>query len=371
MSVTQKVLVGFALLLAVFGVALVLLAWATSWPVALALCTGAIAVLLAGALLMPIRTKSLVSAPAPCRDFNESMSRIENELAQTADRLNPLCHPYVLHHGKSTDMSFVLIHGISSCPQAFVDFAPLLHARGHNVLVARMPRNGHKDRATDALDDLTAGQLARFGDQTVDIAAGLGARVIVCGISAGGTVSAWVSQNRGDVDRAVMLAPFLGLPGIGMRLNMLAMKIMLILPPISVWKDPLLREKFEGMPHAYKRQSTRGTAEVLRLGFAARKIAEKGSCVVQNVTLVTNDNDKAINNSMAESFADLSAGSGANVARYRIPEKLGLGHEIVDPLEPGSNPDAVYPILLDLLEGGNPAGSSDSVGPQAIQNATI
>ena len=57
----------------------------------------------------------------------------------------------------------VLLHGVSSCPRAFVDFAPMLLARGHNVVALRMPENGYADRATDALRRLTAEQLARLG----------------------------------------------------------------------------------------------------------------------------------------------------------------------------------------------------------------
>ena len=44
--------------------------------------------------------------------------------------LNPLCHPELMTHGARAARAVVLLHGISSCPRAFVDFAPMLFARG-------------------------------------------------------------------------------------------------------------------------------------------------------------------------------------------------------------------------------------------------
>ena len=49
--------------------------------------------------------------------------------ARETTPLNSLCEPQLLTHGARTARVVVLLHGVSSCPQAFVDFAPLLHAR--------------------------------------------------------------------------------------------------------------------------------------------------------------------------------------------------------------------------------------------------
>ena len=81
----------------------------------------------------------------------------------------------------------ILLHGISNCPHTYVRLGAMLHARGHSVVMPRMPQNGHADRNTDALRRLTAEQLASYGDAAVDVAAGLADEVVVCGISAGGS----------------------------------------------------------------------------------------------------------------------------------------------------------------------------------------
>ena len=354
MSVTQKVVAGLAILLLVAALAIGLTAWLSSPLFAAVVWIGSITILLLASVLVPVRTDDLVVKSDPCESFAQSLERFEAGLAASEGRLNPLCHPRLLHHGSRTDIGIVLIHGISSCPQAFVDFAPKLHDRGHNVLVARMPCNGLKDRSTDALNRLTAEELTDFGNRVVDLATGLGNKVVVCGISAGGTVAAWIGQTRPEADRAVLIAPFVGLPGIGLTLNILLMRIMLLLPPMSVWKDPVLRERYEGMAHAYKRQSTRGTGEVLRLAYATAQKAKTQAPAADHTVLVTNANDKAIDNRIAAHFADLWHAAGNEVMRYQFPETCGLGHEIIDPLEPGADPSLTYPVLFELIEGKTP-----------------
>ncbi|MEM8630005.1 MAG: alpha/beta fold hydrolase [Pseudomonadota bacterium] len=350
MSVHQKAVVGIALLLGVLGAGFIVTALFISWHLAALLWLGVFTVFLACATFFPVRTGNLAAVPRPCASFGESLARFQAETEETAGRLNPLCYPQLLHHEAKADIAVVLIHGISSCPRAFVDFAPLLHGRGHNVLSVRMPCNGLKDRSTDALNDLTAAKLAVFGDKAVDLAQGLGDRVVVLGISAGGTVAAWLAQTRRDVDHAILVAPFLGLPGIGLRLNLFLMRIMLVLPATSVWKDPVLRERYTGMPHAYKRQSTRGTGEVLRLGYATALRARDSAPAAEVITTVLNDNDQAIDNRVADHLADLWETRGKSVTRYRFPKEAGLGHEIIDPMEPGADPSLTYPVLAGFVE---------------------
>jgi len=179
----------------------------------------------------------------------------------------------------------------------------------------------------------------------------------VVGISAGGTAAAFAAQNRPDVTRAVILAPFFGLSGFGPRINLVLMRAMLILPSISIWKDPVLRERFEGMPHAYQRQETRGIGEIMSLGFATYREARETPPAAGELAVVTNEADTAVSNSVTDAFVDAWRRDGRTVTTYVFPEADGLGHELIDPLEPGANPALTYPVILDLIEGGdgNPA----------------
>jgi alpha-beta hydrolase superfamily lysophospholipase len=350
-TVGQKValVVAFGSLVLVLG--FVATALLTSLPLALTLWLGALALLVAAGSLSPLRTAGLVAEPDPAPDHDAAVARFRADAAAPTPALNPLCHPELLTHGRRTARVVVLLHGISSCPRAFVDFAPMLFARGDNVLVPRMPENGYADRATDALRRLTAERLRDWGDTAVDIAAGLGDEVVVLGISAGGVVAAWCGQNRPEVARAVLVAPMFGLGALGPLVDAAVMRIALLLPDIPIWKDPILRGRFVGLPHGYQRQSSRATAEVLRLAHAVLRQAGATRPAAPAATLVTNANDNAVDNRLAARFADAWARRGVPVARFEFAASHRLGHEIIDPLEPGADPALTYPVLLGVIDG--------------------
>jgi hypothetical protein len=67
------------------------------------------------------------------------------------------------------------------------------------------------DRKVENLSPLKAEELRDCADTSVDIMCGLGREVYVAGLSAGGTLTAWIAQNRGEVTRTILIAPALGL----------------------------------------------------------------------------------------------------------------------------------------------------------------
>jgi len=377
LSVTAR-----AVLAAVAGLlGLAILIWLTSlltrWRRAIAIWA---VILVAGILALvytPVDTQELVASPAPASEHDAALARFDKDLRAAPEPLNPLCEPFLRSHGEKTRTVVVLLHGVSSCPRAFVEFAPVLHERGHNVMAVRMPRNGYADRATDALNQLTAEELARFGDTVVDTAAGLGEEVVFLGISAGGTVAGWAAQNRPEVDRAVLVAPFYGLGSFGPGVNVMLMRAMLLLPDISIWKDPVRRERAEGgMAHAYLRQSTRATGEIMRLGLGTYRQARQDPPSAGEIVVITNDADTAVSNATTQALTDLWRSGGAVLTTYEFAAEHGLGHELIDPEEPGANPALTYPVIVQLVEepaafeGGDPiAAGGDGAGAGRAEGA--
>lgn len=354
-TVMGRAIVGIAVVLIAFAIVFALTAFAIGLRRAALAWVVLFAVVAVALVFWPVGTAGLGSSPDPTKTYEEALARFEAMKANPPEPLNPLCEPQLLEHGQRTGRVVVLVHGVSSCPQAFVDFAPLLHERGDTVLVLRMPQNGFADRATDALRFMTAEQLAHFGDEAVDMATGFGDEVVFLGISAGGTIAGWVAQNRSDVDRAVLLAPFFGLHGFGPELNRVLMRAMLLLPDMSIWKDPVARENAQDvMPHAYKRQSTRATGEIMRLGYATWRQAQETTAAASEIVVVTNEADTAVSNGTTDAVADTWRDDGVPLVSYVFDASHGLGHELIDPLEPGADPALTYPIILDLIETGQP-----------------
>lgn len=350
LSVTQKTLISLGMLVGGFVGGMLLTALVLPWHWAALIWLGGAVATVVLAEVLPVSTRGLDSSPSPARSYDEAKSRFEAWSNEAEATIHPRCTPFLLGHGKRTAKSYVLVHGISNCPYSMVDFAPKLHALGHTVLVVRMPWNGHLDNGTDALRHLTARELRAFSDRSIDIAAGLGEHVHVIGISAGGVIAGWMAQNRAEIDRAVLLAPAYGLSSFGTGLNSALMRLVLFMPHFSVWKDPIRRAAAENRPHSYKRQSTRGMGEVMRLGLATVRQAKASKPRACSITLVTNAADAAIDPTMPEDLAKMWEQKATPVTRYVFPKELGLPHELIDPTEDGANTSISHPKIIELAE---------------------
>jgi pimeloyl-ACP methyl ester carboxylesterase len=293
------------------------------------------------------------SDPDPARDYPAALARLAAFQARDGAEVNPVCRTYLLTHGHQTERTIVLLHGMTNCPAQFTQLAPLFFKRGYNVLVPRIPRHGLIDRDTEELKNLTPQELRTFGDAVVDIARGLGERVTVAGISAGGVVTAWIAQFRPDVELAVVMAPAFGLlpnwPLLGTRANRLATSILSWLPNIMTQR--ILGPK-EGPPHGYNGFATHGLAATFRLGTVVLRTARRKPIDAQRALVLMNDNDQAVNNAMIRDLARAwRARAGNRVAFYTFSARMGLVHEFIEPQRPHQRVDMVYPILLKLITG--------------------
>ncbi len=358
MSVAAQIVLTLALLTVVVAFVLYITTRIVSLPVALIFWGGALAVFLVYAFAKPLHLDRLGSNPNPAENFAEAKTRFDALSAAEGPEINPVCRSFLLDHGARTARTAVLFHGLSNCPQSMVELAPLLHERGYNVLVTRMPENGLADRATPSLAKLTGERIRDYAQEGVDIARGLGEEVVALGISGGGTAAAWAAQMRDDVDRVVLTAPFMGLSTLGPRLNWVLMKLALALPPISVWRDPIARADFTGgLPYSMLRQSTRGTGEMLRTSWLVQNGARNGPPAADKVVMMLNPNDTSVSNRVSQSIYDDWARHDGDVALKWFPADPILPHEIIDPNEPTAHTDIVYPLLIEAIEGSEGAGS--------------
>src|SRR5215469_4042294 len=144
--------------------------------------------------------------------------------------LNPVCRSILLTHGVRTERAVVFFHGLTNCPQQFRELGQIFFDMGDNVLILRLPRHGMADRKVENLSPLKAEELRDCADTSVDIACGLGQKVYVAGLSAGGTLAAWIAQNRSEVARVLLIAPALGLT---LRENLRSQWVMALLFPLT------------------------------------------------------------------------------------------------------------------------------------------
>ena len=190
-----------------------------------------------------------------------------------------------------------------------------------------------------------------FAAQSVDIAQGLGERVIVAGLSGGGSMVTWLSQERSDVDLAVPIAPFLGIGFIPRMLNRPLTNLLLLAPDFFQWWDPINKENNpKSMPYSYTRYPTHSLLENMRLGYAAEKDAKQTQPAAGGILVITNANDGSVNNDVIAEFEEMWLKYGEKFLQtYQYPQELGLPHDIITPGRPDGNIDAVYPKLHELI----------------------
>lgn len=310
----------------------------------------ALALLGIGAVVCyPTATTTLSPRPRPTKSYEDAVQRFA-QLYEALDgsAINPVCRSQLLTHDHQTDRAVILLHGMTNCPAQFLTLGTLLYEQGCNVLLPRMPHHGLLDRETEDFKNLKAEELRSFADTAVDIAQGLGKRVMVIGLSAGGVIATWITQFRTDVERTVIVSPALGLLNYPDMVQPLLMNTARRLPnrfsPIGDGDASV------GPEYAYMRHTTHALAEMMRLGEAAARASRKHPPAVRSIILVTNANDQDIKRSYALTFLDRwQRHPGVCTNHFEFPIADGLIHDLIDPCQPEQKIDIVYPILQDFI----------------------
>jgi len=298
------------------------------------------------AATIPLRSGNLRSHPFPAADYRSAVDRVTRR--QTADDrvVAPGGRTVLLTHGTRVPRVDILLHGFTDSPSQFAELADSLFQGGDNVYVPRLPH--HAERAGDAraLAGLTAVELRQTADSAVDVAAALGDTVVVVGLSVGGTMAAWMGQHRHEVRRVVMIAPAFEAARVPSRLEGFLINLTERMPNVTRRAAP-----DTARPDRNPGFATHALAEVLRLGKAVRKSAERKPPRAAEFTFLLNDRDRTVKSSAALRLAKDWDAYGAQVSVYAFPASLGLPHNVLDGREPTGQPRLVLPSVIALSRG--------------------
>ncbi|MEO6836083.1 MAG: alpha/beta fold hydrolase [Candidatus Tumulicola sp.] len=273
--------------------------------------------------------------------------RLDRLLARDHSGVGKTGRTIVHLHVERRARSVVLLHGLSSSPPQFERFARDLFARGHNVLVPRLPHHGHADRLSTALARLRPDDLYAAIDDYVVVARELGERVTVAGFSLGGLLAAWSAQHY-DLDRCVAIAPFFGVALIPTGLMSAVAELTLRVPNRFHWWDPLLRER--QMPeHGYPRYATHAIAHAYRISRALLRDASKRGPSAARVVLVANASEAAVNNRAIRRLYARWREQRPDAVELIALTGLPASHDIIEPLR-GDLAARAYPQLLAAID---------------------
>jgi len=262
--------------------------------------------------------------------------------------VNPLCHTRLYTHGRRTDRSLVLLHGFTNCPQQFDALGKHFYGLGWNVLIPRYPRHGYSDRLTTSIAELRSEQLVALANRAAEAGAGLGERLTVAGLSLGGALTGLLAQEREGVERAVLIAPMLGLQRMPGPVHPVLAELAYVLPNFWIWWDPKLKDKIEP-PHGYPRFSTHAYAALFKIATgvlnAAKAVAPKAGSIV----VITNAAEPGLDNRFTYQLVERWRRHGAVVSTFGFPVSDRLPHDLIDPANPAQNIELVYPVVTKAI----------------------
>lgn len=298
------------------------------------------------------RIPTFSSVPHPAKDYPEALAKFAAiEKSEAGLPLSPEGKSRIFVHGKPTERVFVLLHGLTNCPQQFVPLARILFDSGANVVIPRARYAGYADRLND-LQGLQSGQdLLDQAAAGLDIAAGLGTRITLVGLSGSGVSAAWMAENREGIEHVLLLSPFFGLHGQPVWWVDSLAAVLSKAPNFYMWWNKDLREKNPGPPYAYPRYGTRCMADTIQLSRNVRSRMGKNPLEPARLDILTTGTDKGANNTLTQEMAEKwSRQNPGRVSFYEFPEKEGVPHDMIDPNQPEEKIRISYPKILSLLD---------------------
>jgi alpha-beta hydrolase superfamily lysophospholipase len=260
--------------------------------------------------------------------------------------IDPECRSIALLHGRRTPRAIVLWHGFTNCPRQFAELGRLFFERGYNVYIPLIPRHGRRDRMTDALEDLRAGELKMAAVAAARLALWLGESADTAGLSLGGVLAAWLAQQA-RIGTAMAIAPFFALPWFSHNVNLFVANLALQFPNQWLWWDPRLKEQTRPL-HAYPRYPSHALATLMLFGESVFRLADRAAPLAERCVLVVNDKDPAVNNKVSDQLWTRWLQHGEMVQTYTFTD-LAERHDIIEPATYPDAPRLVYPVLVDLI----------------------
>lgn len=312
---------------------------------------------------LPVKTPRAVVA-APAADREAALAKLA-ELEALDDQLPEVTRTQLFEPDEPTGLTVVVWHGFTNAPVQFVPIAEQLRAARYRVLLPRMPHHGLADVLNRDLLNLSPDELVAHVNLCLDIASGLGNRVWVVGLSAGGVLAAWAAATRPEVSRAVLAAPLVAPSGFPMPAVRLCVRFPRLVPRYYLWWDAKAKADLGHSPHAYPGFPLPGVMPFLNLSENLFDGSVRVQHQLQRVVVVTNPNDDAVRSDAAAAFGRSVFGSSADYyGEAHVDPALNWTHDFVDPWSPaGGSTDQAVALLGAALGVGEPTAGGVLVAP--------
>ena len=292
-----------------------------------------------------LHVPTFTSTPHPALSYEEALQKFS--FIQQKEATLPLSlegHSRLMVHPAKTDRVFVLLHGLSSCPQQFASFGKILFDRGANVVILRARDAGYANIFNKEQNQQSGQDLVDQATESLDIAAGLGHHITIVGLSAGALGATWMAEHRDGIDQVLLISPFFGAYEWSLPALDVATAFLVYLPNFYI-----LKKNYSSEPsYVYPRYGTQCLAKTLQLSRAVRSF--KGPLKAQHLDILFSGADVVVNDQLTKKVAQQwSAQNPGKVFEYEFPASLNIAHDCIDPNSYSSKTELSYPEILKIL----------------------
>jgi len=300
---------------------------------------------LTGVTLFVLHVPAFRSTPHPAHSYEEALQKFTLiQQRETKLSLSPEGHSRLMVHKTKTNRVFVLLHGLSSCPEQCVPLAKILFTCGANVVIIRARAAGYANTFCEEQNNQSGQDLIDQAAESIDIAAGLGQEITIVSLSAGTLGATWMAEHRDGIDQVLLIAPFFGAYGWSLPALDVATAFLLYFPNFYIWKKDLLHNP----SYAYPGYGTQCLAKTLELSRAVRSF--QGPLKTKRLDFLISGADNVVNGQLTQKVAQQwSAENLGKVFFHEFPAALGIGHDCIDPNNYNSNTELSYPVILKIL----------------------
>jgi alpha-beta hydrolase superfamily lysophospholipase len=259
---------------------------------------------------------------------------------------NEACRSKFFLHSHATPKVCLFFHGFTAGPYQFGPIGQAFFDAGYNVLVPLLPGHGQAGPEADGnwnhhnppplpTDIETYKQ---FVLKWLQIAKSLGQKVIVGGLSTGGTLAAWLAlEHPPQIDRALLFTPYLG-----SRYKIFDLLIE-VLPIYFEWFNKDASGNF-----GYKGFKIPALRVLLDLG---ERVSEQAKTwFAAPVLVVCSEGDEVVDRSEQQEFFKNVLERQPKAWYYCFDESLNINHRMMTKLEDNEHEELVITLAKAFVD---------------------
>lgn len=304
----------------------------------------------------------MISSPSAYQKIVTNLVQTRRLREQSLPLLNPECASLLYLKPQPTSKVILFFHGFTASPVQFVPMGQAFHRMGYNVLAPLLPGHGVAGNwGKDAPPPLPVRvkDYQDFALEWLQVAHSLGDRVVVGGLSVGGTMAAWLAYQRAEqVYRALLFAPYL--KGTNLIVDLLTNLVDFYFE----WKVPpgIAQPGYKGF-----------RTEALRvfLDMGREILSESRDRLAAPMFVVSSDSDQAVDSHDHDTLFDQAVQLQPKCWRQRFDRVLSIPHTMTRIEEGNKYTDLVITLAKAFVESDLTWGQIKAIGYNMAQGQTF